>query len=418
MKKLAIFAVAAFAAAFVLPAVADVPAQPTFYKDVLPILQENCQLCHRSNGADMGGMIAPMALVTYKETRPWAKAIAKQVEAKSMPPWHASEKFHGVFANERTLTDEQIATVVKWAATGARAGNPEEAPEPIVWPTTEWVIGEPDLVVKFDEPFFVDDDVEDEYVDIEVEITKEMLPEPRWIKAAEIHNGSEVVHHVIARPLAGNAPGIGARFYPEGYGAFLEPGTVVTFQMHYHKEAGPGTGVWDSTEIGLTFYDENERVRHPVTSDAIGNTWFEIPPGVSNWKVGSSKIFDEDTLLLGMMPHMHLRGKDAIYTAYYPDGSTEVLLDVPKWDFNWQTPYEYPEPKLIPEGTRIECIMHFDNSAENPHNPDPTDSVVFAGPTTAEMMLGWIYMAPADPQEDPLFKAQAETGEAEAQSTD
>ena len=370
----------------------------TFHKDVLPILQENCQVCHRTMGADMGGMVAPMPLQAYKDVRPWAKAIAKQVSARSMPPWHASQQYSGVFINERTLTDTEIATITRWVETGARPGNPADAPEPIDWPTSGWSIGEPDLIVTFDEPHWVGDDVTDEYANIEVTITKEMLAETKWIQAAEIHNGSEVVHHVIARPLAGNAPGIGARFYKEGYGARLDPGTVVTFNMHYHKEPGPGTGVWDQTEIGLKFH--TKPVTHSLRSTAIGNRSFEIPPGHPNWKVGASMFFDKDTLLISMMPHMHLRGKDAKYTAYYPDGTTEKLLDVPLYDFNWQTPYEYPEGKLLPKGTRVDVEMHFDNSSDNPYNPDPTAKVVFAGPTTAEMMLGWISITDADPQSE------------------
>jgi hypothetical protein len=278
-------------------------------------------------------------------------------------------------------------------------------PAPIEWPDTQWSIGEPELVVAMPEPYFVGDDVEDLYVNIPTTVTKEQLPEPRWIRGAEIKAGSDVVHHVIARPLAGNAPGIPAKIYPEGYGAMLEPEQTVTFNMHYHKEAGPGTGVWDQTKIGVVFHDTP--VHHAVHSEGIANRWFEIPPGQSDWEVGSSKTFNEDTLLLSMMPHMHLRGKAAKYTAYYPDGTTEVLLDVPKYDFNWQTPYEYPEPKLIPAGTRIDVKMLFDNSEANAYNPDPTKAVVFDGPTTAEMMIGWISVTPAEAQPDPLLDETA-----------
>lgn len=374
--------------------------RPTFTKDIAPILQENCQICHRPFGENNGGMVAPMSLITYQEVRPWAKAIARQVSARTMPPWHASTEFHGVFANERTLTDEQIATLVKWAEQGCRPGNPADMPAAIQWPESKWSIGDPDIVVGLPEPYFVQDDVEDLYVDIPVKITREQLSEPRWIQSTEIRAGSEVVHHVIAFPLAGNAPGYSAKTYPDDYGARLNPDQVVNFQMHYHKEAGPSTGVYDQTEIGVKFH--TKPVHHAVHSTAIGNRWFEIPPGNPDWAVGASRYFDEDTLLLNMMPHMHLRGKDAKYTAYYPDGSTEVLLDVPKYDFNWQTPYEYPQPKLIPKGTRIDVEMHFDNSLANPYNPDPTRSVVFDGPTTAEMMLGWISVTPAAPQADPL----------------
>lgn len=375
--------------------------RPTFTKDVAPILQENCQVCHRPFGKNNGGMVAPMSLITYQEVRPWAKAIARQVSERTMPPWHASAEFNGVFANERTLTDEEIDTIVRWVEQGSRRGNPNDMPAPVEWPQSEWSIGEPDLVVGLREPYFVEDNVEDLYVDIPVKLTLEELPEARWIQATEIKAGSEVVHHVIAFPLAGNAPGYSSRTYPEGYGSLLKPEQVVNFQMHYHKEAGPGTGVYDQTKIGVRFH--TEPVHHAVASSAIGNRWFEIPPGHKDWTVGASRIFEEDTLVLNMMPHMHLRGKSAKYTAYYPDGSTEVLLDVPDYDFNWQTPYTYPEPKRIPAGTRIDVEMVFDNSVENPYNPDPNAAVVFDGPTTAEMMLGWMSLTPAAPQPDPLL---------------
>ena len=398
--------------ALAVPAMAEDAAsnsRPTFYKDVLPILQENCQQCHRESGADMGGMIAPMALTSYEEVRPWAKALVKQVVAKTMPPWHADDAYRGVFINERTLTDAEIATIERWAETGASRGNPSDAPAPIEWPTSEWALGQPDMIVKLPEPYLVKDEIEDEYVDIPVTITEEMLPEPRWVRAAEIKNGSNAVHHVIARPLAGNAPGIGVREYPEGFGALLEPGDVVNFDMHYHKEAGPGTSVLDQTSIGVWFHDKP--VHHAVASTPVGNTWFQIPPGADNWRVGASRFFEKDTLVLNMMPHMHLRGKSARYTAYYPDGSVEELLYVPKYDFNWQTPYEYPEPKVLPKGTRVDVEMYFDNSGNNPFNPDPKAAVVFDGPTTAEMMLGWMSLADAEPKPDPLQKdAKAEVG--------
>ncbi len=376
-------------------------ARPTFTKDVVPILQENCQICHRPVGKNNGGMVAPMALTTYQEVRPWAKAISRQVSEKSMPPWHASSEFNGVFANERTLTQEQIDTIVTWVEQGCRPGNPSDTPAEIVWPETRWSIGEPDIVVGMPDPYFVEDEVEDLYVDIPVMVTQEQLPEARWIQATEIKAGSEVVHHVIAFPLAGNAPGYSARTYPEGYGAMLKPEQKVNFQMHYHKESGPGTGTYDQTEIGVKFH--TQPVHHAVQSSAIGNRWFEIPPGQADWMVGASRTFEEDTLILNMMPHMHLRGKSAKYTAYYEDGTTEVMLEVPEYDFNWQTPYEYPEPKLIPAGTRIDVEMHFDNSEGNPYNPDPTQAVVFDGPTTAEMMLGWMSITSAEARPDPLL---------------
>ena len=403
-KRFGFTLAAALAVALALPALADVNGRVTFYKDVLPILQENCQTCHRTAGANMSGMIAPMALTSYAEVRPWAKAIARQVEARNMPPWHASKEFHGVFAGERTLSEDEIATITNWADQGGAAGNAADAPAPVQWQDSGWYFGAPDMIVKLPEPYLVKDEITDEYVDIPVTITKEMLPEPRWVRAAEIHAGCEAVHHVIARPLAGNAPGVQPKSLPEGYGSYLEPGTTVNFEMHYHKEAGAGTAVWDQTEIGVWFH--TKPVYHEVASTAIGNTSFQIPPHAGNWRVGSSRVFEKDTLLLTMMPHMHLRGKAAKYTAFWPDGTTEVILDVPRYDFNWQTVYEYPEPRLIPAGTRIDCEMYFDNSEANPSNPDANASVVFDGPTTAEMMLGWISICDAEAKPDKILEAK------------
>lgn len=364
----------------------------TFYKDVLPILQESCQACHREQGLNFGGMVAPMALITYQQVRPWAKSIATQVSAKSMPPWHATPATHGVFINERTIREDQIATLVSWVQSGATRGNPNDAPTPLEFPDSEWGF-EPDLVVSMPEPYFVGDDVQDLYINFKTTITEEMLPKERWVQMSESKPGSTAVHHIIARPIGGQAPGGGHTVYPDGYGVLLKPGTEVTFQMHYHKESGPGTGVWDQSKVALRFH--TKPVTHPITTTAIGNMTFEVPPRHPNWEVGASMKFKKDTTLLRFMPHMHLRGKDAKYTAFYPDGTSEVLLDVPEYDFNWQTSYRYKERKEIPAGTRIEVMMHFDNSPENAArvNFNADRPVSFGGPTTDEMMLGWMTFA-------------------------
>jgi len=151
----------------------------TFTKDVLPILQENCQDCHRPSGANMAGMIAPMSLMTYQEVRPWAKSIVRAIAENAMPPWHASKNHHGEFSNERTLTAEEIQIFTEWVKSGARRGNPNDAPAPIEFSATGWNIGEPDLIIPFDEPYFVADDVEDLYHNITVTLTEDQLPEDK-----------------------------------------------------------------------------------------------------------------------------------------------------------------------------------------------------------------------------------------------
>jgi mono/diheme cytochrome c family protein len=404
--------VATAAAAFVvgaMPAMAEVPAKPTFTKDVLPILQENCQTCHRPAGTNLSGMIAPMSLITYQEVRPWAKAISKAVDNKQMPPWHANEKTHGVFANERTLTQDEIATIVKWVEMRAPRGNPADAPEPMEFSNTGWNFGEPDLVVDFPEPFFVPDDIQDLYKNITTEITEEQMPSDRWIRSIEFKPGSEVVHHIIGHAnsknnagdetrgmLGGNAPGADQSEFPDGFGIQLHKGSHITFAMHYHKESGAGTGMYDSSQIGFQFHDEGAEVTHPIEISTISHGAFTIPPHHKKWKVGSSRTFHEDTLLLNMLPHMHLRGTEAIYTAFYPDGSSEQLLHVPAYDFNWQTGYDYEIMKDIPAGTRIEMEFWFDNSETQAEKGgfNPARAISFGGPTTDEMDLAWITIAP------------------------
>lgn len=415
------FCVVGFAT-FVAPAWGEEPGangRLTFTKDVLPILKENCQNCHRPVGMNVGGMIAPMPLTTYAEVRPWAKAIARQVSARTMPPWHASEEFHGVFSNERTLTDDEIGAVVRWVETGCAPGNPADAPPPMTGveeSTGGWSIGEPDLIVSMD-PFLVEDDVEDLNITFTTVLTDEELPEDRWIRAIEYKAGSECVHHICnsAVPpgydpddfdsaervgLGCIAPGSDPRFMPEGFGTLLRRGSTIRWGMHYHKEPGPGTGVMDQSQMAFIFADGP--VRHDVKFNIIssGNRW-EIPPNHPEWVVGAARIFDEPTTILSLLPHMHFRGKAAEYRAVYPDGSSEVLLRVPQYDYNWQTIYRFREPKQIPAGTRVEVLMSYDNSPENNDrlNLVAGRAIRFGLPTTDEMMNGWIGYANTVPNE-------------------
>ncbi len=403
-----------------VPAAAQEGA-PTFYRDIVPLLQRNCQSCHRPQGANLGGMVAPMALVTYAEVRPWVRSILRQVEDNQMPPWHASPAFKGVFENERSLSEEEVAVIARWARAGAPAGREAEAPPPIAFPEAGWAIGEPDLVLSFDEPYVVADEVEDQYVNFTVDVPEDLHAEDRWMQALEFKPGSAVVHHIIGYAYApgtgaigadrgmvgGIAPGNDPESWPEGYGMMLRKGSKFTFAMHYHKEKGPGTATADRSSVGIKFHPKGSKVR-PMTIEAIGNMGFEIPPFHKEWHVGAAKTFDRPIEVHYWMPHMHLRGKSATYTAFYPDGGREVLLDVPRYDFNWQTSYQYREPKLLPAGTRVEVLMTYDNSVENAAVPNPTIPVRFGGPTTDEMALGWLAYAYAD--ETPQDEAEAAGG--------
>lgn len=398
-----------------LAAVADAPAveRPTFYRDVLPILQENCQSCHRSAGANYGGMIAPMSLLDYKDVRPWARSIAKTVMAGEMPPWHAAPEFHGVFANERGLTEGERSTLIAWAKTGAAAGDPADAPAPIEFPSGGWAIGEPDLVLEMQEPYTIADEIEDQYVNFTVDVP---LSEDRWVKGIEFKGGSDVVHHVIGYVIApgqsfgtgergmigGIAPGNDPDEFPDGYGFLVPAGSKFVFAMHYHKEKGPGTAVQDQTQVAFKLYPRGSEPRQ-IHIEAIGNGLFEIPPHHESWQVGAARVFERPVKILYLMPHLHLRGKAARYEAFYPDGSHEVLLDVPRYDFNWQTSYEYEELKVIPAGTRLEVTLVYDNSDENAADVgfNSARAVSFGGPTTDEMDLGWLSFAYLDEAGEP-----------------
>lgn len=406
MKPMKCFTVVIIASVGVCVSAAAAPL--TFTKDVLPILQENCQTCHRPLGANMSGMIAPMSFMTYEEVRPWSKAIARAVTSGVMPPWHASEEFRGVFKNERSLTKLERETLIEWTRTGAKRGNPKDAPMSKTFVDAGWqlseTLGEPDLLLKIPEPYWVGDDVADIQPSIVIQLEKEQLSEMAWVRAIEYKPGSEVVHHIVGyvtRPggkegmrestnFGQIASGTNPQNYDEGYGLPLYPESKITLSMHYHKEAGPGTGAWDRSEVAVWFHDKP--VVHPLQSTQIAHGNFEIPPNQKSWFVGGARTWDEDIIVLELFPHMHLRGSSAKFTAFYPDGKSEVLLDVPKYDYSWQTTYEYAEYKTLPAGTRLEWEITYDNSAEagaeNGFNSDR--AIRFGGPTTDEMDLGWL----------------------------
>ena len=350
----------------------------------------------------------------------------RAVESKTMPPWFASEKFNGHFKNERTLTAEEINTFVTWVKTGAKRGNPSDAPAPVKF-REGFVMGEPDLLINFNEPFFVKDDVQDLYYNENIKLTEEMMPEDSFITEVEFIPGSEVVHHIIAYAsnpeseyvsdiesdtdlegadeeelrgrtmLGGLAPGTDPGYYPEGFAFPIKKGAEITFAMHYHKEAGPGTGVFDDSTMAMKF--ATEKPQHSMNFTTIAHGAFEIPPNTKDWVVSGARTFDEDILLLNLFPHTHLRGVASTYTAFYPDGTVEDLLETPNYDFNWQIYYYFQEPKFIPKGTRIEVELVYDNSPENGERAgfNSNRAVRFGGPTTDEMDLGWYTYSAAKP---------------------
>jgi hypothetical protein len=394
----ALAAPGAFAAAPAAETTADVETV-TWAEHVAPILYQRCVTCHRP------GQVAPMSLLTYEQTRPWAKSIAKVTHDRTMPPWFASPE-HGKFVEDPRLTDQQIDTINRWVAAGMPAGDLSKAPQQPTFPS-EWRIGEPDATFVA-EAFKVEDDVEDQYQWLEV---TNPIDQERWIKAIEVRPGfPQVVHHQLTylgppgatiqsvkggagtldlKFVGGWGPGVAPLVFPDGYGMRMPPKSTMFFQMHYHKAAGPGTGGMDQTKVGLKFYDH-------VPENVMETLWLvdpvlNIPPGEAHYQSSSWVDLQHDAILFDYTPHMHLRGHSMVFTAQYPNGEKEVLLDVPAYDFNWQLSYTPMQPKILPAGTRLGVEAVFDNSTGNKANPDPAAWVRFGEKTTDEMMVGFIH---------------------------
>jgi hypothetical protein len=377
-------------------------ATPTFSKDVASILYNRCAECHRA------GEAAPMPLTSYQEARPWAKAIKAAVLQRKMPPWLADQHY-GSFANDRRLSDKDVETLAAWADGGAPEGDSKLTP---ALPHFEsgWIIGKPDVVIDIGTDYDVpaQGTVAYQYFTVPTNFT-----EDRWVEAAEVRpDQRSVVHHVIAflqdpdapgrqSPLAnllvGYAPGEQPMRLDPGTAKLIKAGSKIVFQVHYTPN---GTAAKDRSYIGLRFAKEKPKFR-AITANAT-NRGFAIPPGDPNYQVKSTWTARQEVTLLGLMPHMHLRGKDFQYTIVYPDGREEVLLNVPKYDFGWQLHYDLKAPITLPEGTRIDCVAHFDNSPNNKYNPDPSKEVKWGDQTWEEMMMGFFdYSVPAAPAATP-----------------
>jgi hypothetical protein len=384
-----------------------------YAKDVAPILQNNCQECHRP------GEAVPMSLMSFEEVRPWARAIREAVETKTMPPWHADPSV-GHWENERRLSEAEVETILAWVDQGARMGDPADLPPPVEY-TEGWKIGEPDMIFEFPEEIKLGADLVDEYKYVMIPTG---LTEDRWVQAAESRPGNpEVVHHIIAfvqepgasrrgglsSGLGGYAPGLQPAVLPDGEAMFLPAGSTLVLQMHYNKEAG--IEATDRSRVGVKF------ARTPVIKrlhmDAAGDRTFVIPPGDPNYEVVGTEVVEQDIVLQSVTPHMHLRGKSMRVWAELPDGTRRDLLWVPRYDFNWQTGYRFAEPMPLPAGSKIVAQAHFDNSTNNPFNPDPTAEVRWGLPTYAEMMFAFYSYTIADEELnvlDPGAKVLAAAG--------
>ncbi len=424
----------------------------TYSNQIARLFNDRCVKCHRE------GQIAPFAMTSYDEVAGWGEMIGEVIREQRMPPWHADPR-HGNFANEDTLTKEEKSLVYAWIDNGCPEGDPAELPAPPHFPEGYLLPREPDQVVY----------IADAPVDVMPEGTEPYryytvdpgFTEDKWVKMAECVPGNPaVVHHIIvfitppertpeeraagerarrARKerseaaarnndgperepaeekdedkrdrditgfgfLAGFAPGTRPMVLEPGYAKKIPAGSTLTFQMHYTPIGSPQK---DRSGIALVFTDRDE-VTHLLSTSNAANQDFVIPAGESDYQVVAEKIFPRDTLLMSLFPHMHVRGKAFRYEVTYPDGKHEVLLDMPAYDFNWQTNYVLAEPKLLPEGTEMVCTALFDNSEENLHNPDSSKDVRWGDQTWEEMMIGWYDIAFPIEQFEQLVKESQE----------
>lgn len=434
------FVVLAVAVAFKPQRLAARSADPTFAEDVAPILYKNCAGCHRPGG------IGPFSVLNYDTVNAHVDQIRDAVDQGIMPPWHADGP-HGVFSNDRRLSDADKSTIVRWADAGAKPGDMKDLPPQPDYPS-KWTIGggRPDLVLGMNEDFQVpaSGTIDYQYFRIPTNLT-----EDKWVKAIEIMPGArEVVHHVLvyayvppspsaapqtppAAPAAGAprpqpvfifnraeettppdpprqdslhapprpmgtliasmAPGTSTQVFPEGTALRLRAGTVLTFQMHYTAH---GHAMTDRTMIGFKF--ANEMPDEEIHAAAFINGAFTLPAGAKDIPVTATLATGQAVRIWGLLPHTHLRGVRWHYDLQTPDGTSEVILDVPHYDFNWQTYYMFAKPLDLPAGSKIVSTAWYDNSVTNKHNPDPTKDVHWGDQTWEEMQYtGFLYTIPS-----------------------
>lgn len=413
-----------------VPLEAAPPAVPTFNKDVLPVLQKQCQECHRPNS------IAPMSFMTYAQTRPYARAIEKAVVGRTMPPWFADPTV-GHFKNTKLLTDAEIQMLSAWATNGAPEGDANDKPAPVQF-AEGWTIGTPDIIVEFPKEVQLP---ATGVIDQSNLVVRARFERDMWVKAAEVKPGNaKVVHHMkaIIRPpnstwlahvpegelyvpkrgegadtstpsasqsgplpvqdiLAKYNPGVaGQNFTVGGAAKFIAAGSDIVFEIHYTTTGKPET---DRSMVGFVLADGPPAIRH-LTVTGTNNSRIDIPPGEANYQIDAEAVLASDAKLVWVQPHQHYRGRYFEMHAVYPSGERKMVLRVPNYRFDWQVGYELAEPLDLPKGTRLETLGRYDNSAANRFNPDPTARVQFGLQSNDEMhvaFMGILVDAKADP---------------------
>ncbi len=408
------------------------PPAPTFYHDVLPILQQHCQRCHRN------GEIAPMPLVTYEQTKSWARLISQNVRSKRMPPWFA-DPCCGHFADDPSLNEKEIATLAAWFEAKAPAGDPANAPAAPNW-TEGWNIPQPDRTIQMPKPVAIPAEGDVEYT---YEIVPTDFAEDKWIQMSEIRPSSrQYVHHAVVyirppdskwlrgaplnRPFTASslsdpalrhqahetdsdlllvyAPGSSPDHWPDEMAKFIPAHSDLVFQMHYATNGQAGQ---DQTTAGLVFAKHRPQQRVLTLQLANDHDPIPIPPNTDNYRVEVHGTFPNDATLLSFFPHMHLRGKRFEYNLVDREHTAETLLRV-NYDFYWQLSYRLSEPRPIKAGTELQAIAWYDNSSNNPHNPDPDSPVTWGDQTYNEMMVGFFDVAvPANIDKHSFFLRKA-----------
>lgn len=400
----------------------------TFNKDIAPVVFARCASCHRT------GEVAPFPLLTYRDVSKRADLIRTVTEERKMPPWKA-EPGSGHFADERRLTDEQVALIAKWVENGSPEGDPADLPPPPKF-TTGWQLGEPDMLVKMPEPYTLAAEGPDEYRCFVIPLK---IPAGKYLKSVEYRPGNRrIVHHAVltslphrmavARlaegdgksfasglappgqllpgPLAFWTPGMEPRPLPVGFAAEWSDRADLVLQLHLHPSGKPEA---EQSTIGLHFTDQKPRGRLQML--VMNHEKLDIKAGDANHVLNTGTTLKGPIDVYGIFPHMHLIGRTVKVTATLPDGTVNPLISIGDWDFNWQYYYRYTSPVRLPAGTRIEARWTFDNSAANPANPShPPKRVTYGEQTTNEMAILIMDVIPANRAQAPSASKPSPSG--------
>lgn len=368
------------------------PSGLTFTRDIAPIVQRHCQDCHRSGGE------APLEFMTYEDVADNAEMIGEVVAQQRMPPWYGASEYDGAFINHRGLTDKERRKIASWVADiELPRGDPNDMPTPREFPTSKWRIGEPDLVLKVPAPARLP---AHGYVDYKYLVLPYRFKQDTWVEAIEIRpDNKRVLHHANLVQykwgerfsqrgfITGQVPGGDAMVLDPGVAVKIHADSVLALQVHYVTTGKPEV---DRLRVGLRF--PRVRVRKQLHPMIVTTSRFEIPAGAEAHVIESSRRFRDDAVALGLFSHMHLRGRDMVFRAEYPDGEIETLLAIPNYNFDWQQSYRWSSgSRKFPKGTRIRVTARYDNSAFNPFNPDASQSVRFGQQTYHEMMHGFLF---------------------------